>query len=203
MRLTVRGATRVDNKTAGCPGSRYRPGVRILLLCLVAVGCGHPAPATAPAVPDNTGGDVEPAAVLLTLETGACMGACPIYRAVLRDDGSFVFDGIENVVSLGEHASQFGRDTVAAVVDAFAAARFAELDDDGNLPKEMDCVTTPNGVTTCTGGSAVGCSDTSHTRVTYGGRTIDDPHCVDTDLRRLEDKGSAILQLHVWIAGRD
>jgi hypothetical protein len=174
--------------------------MRLVVVCLLAVGCGHAAPAPAPVEPSNSGGDTHPPEVLLTLATSACMGACPIYTAALYDDGTLVFEGIEHVASPGRSTSQVDRATVEAVVDAFASARFAELDDQGNLPKPMDCRTDAAGVTTCYG-SSIGCSDTSHTQVTYGGRTLDDPHCEDTDLSRLEDQVIAMLRLRVWIGG--
>jgi hypothetical protein len=172
------------------------------LVLIAACGGGQVASApTAPApAPGNTGGDDAAPRVILEMATTHCMGRCPIYGVELYDDGTLVFVGRENVAWSGEKRAALGRAIAREVWRAIEAAQFFELDDDGD--PEEECVTdATTGVTHCPG--SVGCSDTSHTIVTVHApdrsRTIEDMHCEDTVLSRLEQRLIALLRIQPWI----
>jgi hypothetical protein len=42
----------------------------------------------------------------ITLERTRCYGGCPVYKVILRRDGSATYIGIENVPRIGEYKSQ-------------------------------------------------------------------------------------------------
>ncbi|MCB9562935.1 MAG: hypothetical protein H6709_11440 [Kofleriaceae bacterium] len=180
------------------------PASTLLLALLGACAPAAPTPTTPTSVPANQGGDPAPS-FRLELSQGPCMGRCPIFEVSVGDDGALTFIGTANVAVAGEQHRQLDAATLAELIQAFAEARFFDLDDDGDLPREPQCTTVGN-TTQCTFADSIGCSDTSHTVITYRledrERTLDDPHCQDTALSRLEDRVIPLLGIAPWIDAR-
>jgi len=182
---------------------RYRSlGLSLVILCTAASGaCVHLAPdANSRAEPGPPRAEAEPlrpfspppvdettrpaagSHPILRIHQGQCQGECPVYMVTLWSDGRIDSNGKLHVARKGAAHATIPLDQVAAIAKAFAAARYFDLDDDGDLPVPLTtCVKQPDGTETCSGGGgyAVACSDTPHTTVTYVDgdrtRTMDDP----------------------------
>jgi len=100
---------------------------RILALAL-ALSCaaGHADAGSSPASAPEPKSD---AAVLATLERGACYGICPIYKLTVFADGRLEFDGTRWVKAHGTHTATLSKAQVAALRQAFAKAHYLALDD--------------------------------------------------------------------------
>ena len=57
--------------------------------------------------------------VAITLERGACFGACPVYTLNILDDGTVIYEGEQFVAVTGQQISEIPSETVEAMVTAF------------------------------------------------------------------------------------
>jgi hypothetical protein len=142
------------------------------------------------------------ARLLVTMEQGVCMGECPIYDVTVFDDGTVLWVGERHVAAIGERRWTLPSHAVAAIADAFAAARFTRMDEQGEVVTPPEPC--PDDLCAIPIRPYFQCTDTSHTLVTYhrGGlsKTIDDAHCQETSLSRLEDRVKALIGVKRWIA---
>jgi len=65
----------------------------------------------------------------ITLERGPCMGMCPVYKVVLKGDGTVVFEGKQGVDSVGRFTGRVSTEKVAALVRAFEQKNYFSLAD--------------------------------------------------------------------------
>jgi len=147
---------------------------------------------------------MRPRARLLSMEVGPCFGVCPVYSIALYDDGLLVFTGRTHVAVVGERRAQLAAETVSSIIRTFDEARFFELDDFGRLPVPPR-VSTSGSTSRYDFRDDVVCADTSHTEISYehGGRqrTLDEAHCEETALSRLEARVFSLLAVEAWIGG--
>jgi hypothetical protein len=71
---------------------------------------------------------------VVTFSRGVCYPECPEYEVTVYDDGLVVWEGRDHVAVEGELRARLPAGTVDAIVAAFTAARFWELDDTGEVP---------------------------------------------------------------------
>ncbi len=125
------------------------------------------------------------------MERTGCLGNCPAYKVEIDGDGT--------VRILSGGTARLTRVSTTRVHDLehlIEQVHFFELDDQGHVPAQMQCM--QNGsTTTCTVHSISFCSDTSHAIITVkrGTRThtVDDAHCSDDQLLLgLEDEIDAV-----------
>lgn len=179
---------------------------RILGLAIVAACGGHAATPAPP--PHNVGPTPGPATKIVTMERTACMGRCPEYTVTISDDGAVTWKGDANVAVIGERTSTIDPAKVQALVDAFVAARFMELDDSGQLPRGPSCHPVAGGGEECEGIGVTVCTDTPHAHLTFvhDGKThaTDDAHCGgETALMKLEELVDATAGTAAWRGGGD
>ncbi len=62
--------------------------------------------------------------VAITLERGACFGACPVYTVNILEDGTVIYEGERFVAVTGQQISEIPVETVAAMVAAFKDAGY-------------------------------------------------------------------------------
>jgi len=67
------------------------------------------------------------AADVVTLERGACFGACPIYTVTIRGDGSVTYQGQRFVEAMGEQSDRVTPQAFAGIIAKANAARFFDL----------------------------------------------------------------------------
>jgi hypothetical protein len=67
---------------------------------------------------------------VVTLERGACFGACPIYRVSLYEDGRVVYEGERFVDVLGEQSSEIDPAAVQDLIATFDKAGYFGWDDE-------------------------------------------------------------------------
>src|SRR5690242_13664291 len=148
--------------------------MRAAILAVVVAGCWTgPDPATAPQPPQGP----HRRALRVIMERTPCFGACPTYKVEIDGDGTV------RVRAAG--ATRLSRVNPARVRELerhLDEVGFFELDDQGHVPAETQCV--QNGsTTTCTIKSISFCSDTSHAIITVKRGTrvhsVDDAHCSD------------------------
>ena len=155
-----------------------------LLLCACWTG---PDPASAPQVPQAP----RRPALRVTMERTPCLGTCPAYKVEVEGDGT-VRVRTGGTTRLSRVSTARVRELERKIDDV----GFFELDDQGHVPAQMQCL--QNGsTTTCTIHSISFCSDTSHAIITVkrGTRThtVDDAHCSDDrELLGLEDDIDAL-----------
>ncbi|MEX2154967.1 MAG: DUF6438 domain-containing protein [Gemmatimonadaceae bacterium] len=65
----------------------------------------------------------------ITLERGPCLGMCPVYKVVLKGDGTVVFEGKQGVDSVGRFTGRVSPEKVAALVQSFEQKNYFSLDD--------------------------------------------------------------------------
>lgn len=65
--------------------------------------------------------------VVITLETTACFGPCPIYKLTIYGDGRVVYEGEEYVNVAGKQTSQISKDKVKELVDEFYRINYFSL----------------------------------------------------------------------------
>jgi hypothetical protein len=174
------------------------------LAVVVVVGCGGHEPAPSPL---HNGGGPAAEAFSVELARTQCMGMCPAYAVTLRDDGTVSWKGEVNVAAKGDRTAHVDPAKVQALREAFAAARFMELDDDGRLPRGPVCHKLADGSTQCETDSVTVCTDTPHgiLTVSLGGKThkTDDAHCGgETALVKLEDLVDATAGTAAWVGDR-
>ena len=155
----------------------------LLLVTLAACWTGAVAePEPEPPTPKASGHanvDLE-----IKFRRSACFGMCPVYEVTLQHDGVLRYYGRANVAQTGERTRRLTRAQMLELSRAVDHVSFFDLDDTGHPPQHQGC-TTVGGTTTCSFGTSVVCSDTSHTIVTVSRprhnltHTIDDPHCSD------------------------
>lgn len=94
----------------------------VLFLLSLAAACGFsPADANAQKKQDSD--------VLITIERGACYGACPIYSVQIAGDGKVVYKGVENVKLKGEKQFEIPREKVQELIKAFENVNYFSLKD--------------------------------------------------------------------------
>jgi hypothetical protein len=148
--------------------------MRAAILAVVVAGCWTgPDPATAlqqPQVPHRR-------ALRVIMERTPCFGGCPTYKVAIDGDGTV------RVHAAGTtRLSRVNPARVRELERHIDELGFFELDDQGHVPAETQCV--QNGsTTTCTIKSISFCSDTSHAIITVKRGTrvhsVDDAHCSD------------------------
>jgi hypothetical protein len=174
------------------------------LALVVVVGCGGHEPAPAPL---HNGGGPAAEAFSVELTRSQCMGMCPAYAVTLRDDGTVLWKGEANVTAKGDRTAHVDPAKIQALREAFATARFMELDDSGHLPRGPMCHKLPDGSQQCEVQSVTVCTDTSHAvlTVTLGGTShkTDDAHCGGEDvLVKLEELVDTTAGTAAWIGDR-
>lgn len=162
------------------------------VLLVFAAACGGKA-AVAP--PSNTSHQpAGPPHTVLTIDQGPCFGHCPIYTVALDSDGALRWHGERFVLTTGDAGAHLPLETVEEIERAFADARFFELDATGKLPRHDDKIP-----------DMIVCTDTSHTKLTYNDgthqQTLDDAHCEETPLGRLEERVTSLLGISRYIGG--
>ena len=86
--------------------------------------------------------------ILVTIERGACFGACPIYSAQIYADGRVVYKGMANVKVKGEKRHKISKNKIKQLVKAFEQAGYFSLkdkyetDENGNIPTDLPSTTT-------------------------------------------------------------
>lgn len=86
--------------------------------------------------------------ILITIERGACFGACPIYSAQIHADGTVVYKGGRFVKVTGEKRYKISKAKIKELVKAFEQARYFsfknkyETDENGNIPTDLPSTTT-------------------------------------------------------------
>jgi hypothetical protein len=113
----------------------------------------------------------------VTMERTPCFGACPTYKVAIDGDGTVRVRAGGTV-----RVSHVSTARVRELERHLDEVGFFELDDQGHVPAETQCV--QNGsTTTCTIKSISFCSDTSHAIITVKRGTrvhsVDDAHCSD------------------------
>lgn len=94
-----------------------------VLAATVAMGCGGgfrtytPAPTSV-----SCNGDPGRGGVLAHLERGPCLGTCPVYRIVVCNDGTVVYDGQQFVKASGRKVKRLPPPSLAALVRELDAA---------------------------------------------------------------------------------
>lgn len=66
---------------------------------------------------------------VITLERTPCFGGCPVYDAVIYEDGTVVYMGLANVERLGVHVLHVEDFAVDSVIGRAEASGYFELDD--------------------------------------------------------------------------
>jgi hypothetical protein len=141
-----------------------------LLLCACWTG---PDPATAPQAPQRP----RRPALRVTMERTPCFGACQPYKIEIDGEGT-----VRVHIAGTTRMSRISASRVRELEHRIDEVGFFDLDDQGHVPAETQCV--QNGsTTTCTMKSISFCSDSSHAIITVkrGTRvhTVDDAHCSD------------------------
>jgi hypothetical protein len=98
----------------------------IVLLVVAAPACGD----TAPAAPNST------APIVVNLKRTACYGHCPIYEVTVHADGTVEYDGFKDVVVKGRKIGHLSPAEMKSLDDAFATAKYLDLD---GKYDERDC----------------------------------------------------------------
>ncbi len=86
--------------------------------------------------------------ILITIERGACFGACPIYSAQIHADGTVIYKGGRFVKVIGEKQYKISKGKIKELVKAFEQARYFSLkdkyqtDENGNIPTDLPSTTT-------------------------------------------------------------
>ena len=151
--------------------------MRAAVLAVLLAGCWTgPDPAVAPQVARPP----RRPALRVTMERTPCLGTCPAYKVEIEGDGT--------VRIHAGSTTRLARVSTTRVRDLehhLDEVHFFELDDQGHVPAQMQCM--QNGATTtCTIHSISFCSDAPHTILTVkrGTRThtVDDAHCSDDGL---------------------
>ena len=173
------------------------------VMAVVWFACGGRAPAPGPAPLGNQGPAASPP-FSVELDRSQCMGMCPAYTVLLRDDGSVRWKGLANVTATGDRTAHVDPTKVEAVREAFDRARFMELDDSGRLPRGPQCHALPDGSQECEAEGATMCTDTSHAKLTVieNGKThaTDDAHCGgEAALEQLEELVDQTAGTAAWI----
>lgn len=127
----------------------------------------------------------------VSMERTPCLGTCPTYKVDIEGDGTVRLH-IAGATRLMRVSTTRVRDLEHHIEEL----HFFELDDQGHVPAQMQCM--QNGsTTTCTIHSISFCSDTSHAIITVKRGTrvhsVDDAHCSDDRLLLgLEDEIDAL-----------
>ncbi|MCB8961627.1 MAG: hypothetical protein H6651_15010 [Ardenticatenales bacterium] len=78
---------------------------------------------------DNGPIDEESSAVI-TLERTPCFGFCPTYTLAIFADGTVRYNGLNHVDVMGEQTGQISPEQVQALIDAFQAINYFDLQDE-------------------------------------------------------------------------
>jgi Domain of unknown function (DUF6438) len=68
-------------------------------------------------------------AIIFTLEKTACYGTCPIFKVIVFDNDSLVFDGEEYVKKKGQYSKSLSKGTVAKLIKQFNEVNFFQYKD--------------------------------------------------------------------------
>lgn len=90
------------------------------------------APRITPAAAQDNEPDAE---VAVTLERGACFGACPIYKVTIYTDGTVVYEGERFVEVEGRQTTNIEPEVVEQLVAGFEAAGYFDWQDEGREEK--------------------------------------------------------------------
>lgn len=86
--------------------------------------------------------------ILITINRGACFGACPIYSAQIYANGKVIYKGMDFVKVKGEKQYKISKAKIKELVKAFEQARYFSLqdkyetDENGNIPTDLPSTTT-------------------------------------------------------------
>lgn len=86
--------------------------------------------------------------ILITINRGACFGACPIYSAQIYADATVMYNGKNFVKVKGEKKFKISKGKIKELVKAFEQAKYFSLkdkyetDENGNIPTDLPATTT-------------------------------------------------------------
>lgn len=161
---------------------------------------------TGAAAPDEPAPPEIPSTFEITMERTPCFGTCPVYRVSIDGDGRVKWRGIANVHALGEQRATVPAKRIAEIERKLEQLKFFELDEHGELPEKMECVTT-GGTSSCSFSKSVTiCSDTSvavlTVRKNHDTYTVRNDHCKRSPLDALEALLDDIARTTAWIGPR-
>jgi len=140
----------------------------------------------APARPEPSAQPAHPVIDLdVKMERTGCFGRCPTYSVEIHHDGTVVWHGIANVETIGTATSRVSPAELQRLAREIHAVHFFELDENGHMPVQPECVRTGT-TTTCSLSSVTICSDTPSAivsvRTSRRTHTATDDHCEEREL---------------------
>ena len=98
---------------------------------LLLAPCNSSKKATASAANTNSRAKTDNSEVVITLQTGACFGKCPVYLLTITGKTkTATYKGQENTDRIGEYSKPITDTELTQMVNAFEAAKFNSLNDE-------------------------------------------------------------------------